>query len=135
MEKLLTKCLSAFLTGLFAFGVISCEDPLSFDMKDYTLTLSIQDGYSDEGVLVYPQLSALVEGPGVNIWDLTVLSENGESITFQALTGATEYMELPLKAFEEGASALTISVTVRESAHQEFLGEETLVARVNLLVR
>ena len=44
-------------------------------------------------------------------------------------------MELPFKAFKEEKSTLSISVTARESAHQEFLGEETLTARVNLLVR
>ena len=105
------------------------------DIRDYTFTLSIQDGYRDGDVLIYPELAASVEGPGVNLWDITVQSEDGESITFQALTGATEYMELPFKAFKEEKSTLSISVTARESTHQEFLGEETLTARVNLLVR
>ena len=135
MKKLFKKSLSVLLTGLFVLGVVSCEDPLSFDIRDYTFTLSIQDGYRDGDVLIYPELAASVEGPGVNLWDITVQSEDGESITFQALTGATEYMELPFKAFKEEKSTLSISVTARESAHQEFLGEETLTARVNLLVR
>jgi len=130
MKKLFKKSLTAFMIGLLSLGGVSCENPLSFDINDYTLTLSIQDGYMGEEELTYPQLAVLVEGPGVNLWDLTVLSENGESLTFLAHTGTTEYVELNYKAFEEGETALNISVTAQESAHQQFLDRQNLTAQI-----
>ena len=130
MKKLFKKSLTAFMIGLLSLGGVSCENPLSFDINDYTMTLNIQDGYMGEDELTYPQLAILVEGPGVNLWDLTVLSENGESFSIMAYTGKTEYLELNYKAFEEGENTLNISVTVRESAHQELLGRQNLTAQI-----
>jgi hypothetical protein len=130
------KSLPTIVLGLFSLGGVSCEDPLSFDIRDYTLTLTLQEGYMDEeGVITYPELAAVIEGPGINLWDLTVRSEDGETITFKAHTGTTEDRELPFKAFDKGEEALNISVTARESAHQEFLGQQTLTAKMILLVR
>ncbi len=130
MKKLFKKSLPVIMTGLLSLGGVSCENPVSFDINDYTLTLDIQDGYMDERGLKYPELAVLVEGPGVNLWNLTVQSENGESMTFEALTGTTELFELNYKAFEEGETTLNISVTARESAHQEFLDRQDLTAQI-----
>ena len=130
MKKLFKKSWTAFMIGILSLGGVSCENPLTFDIKDYTLTLDIQDGYMEEGELTYPQLVVLVEGPGANLWNLTVQSENGESMNFQAFTGVAEHFELNYKAFEEGETTLNISVTARESAHQELLDKQNLTAQI-----
>lgn len=136
MNKFVKKSLSALLTGLLVLGGISCENPYTFDINDYTLTVTVEDGtLEEEGEITYPELAVLIEGPGADLWNITVQSESGETLTFLARTGMTEYVDLELKAFEEGKTTQNLTVTARESAHQVFLAQETLVAQVNLLVR
>lgn len=135
MNLFIKKSLQALLMGLITLGWISCEDPVTFDIRDYTLTLSVQDGYRDDnGDLTFPELGVLVEGPGMNLWELTVQSEDGESIAFAALTGTTEYTSLPFKAFEEGENSLNIEVTAVEGAHHVFLDRKALKVQI-LLIR
>jgi len=131
MNKITRKSLSAFLSGLLVLGGFSCENPYTFDINDYSLTLAIEDGsLEEEGDITYPELAVLVEGPGSSLWNITVQSEDGETMTFLARTGMTEYMELKLNAFDEGETIQNLTVTAHESAHQEFLDRQNLTAQI-----
>lgn len=131
MKKFFEKRLLACLVTLLTLTLVSCERTNSFDIADYTLTVNVQEGsYSDEGVVSYPQLTVLVEGPGANLWNMTVTSADGDSFSFLARTGEPEKIELALEAFDKGETALELTVTARENTHQELLGNRQITAEM-----
>lgn len=135
MKKIIVKAFTAIIACLMAvFSVSSCESSYVFDINDFSFTVSVEDGLVREGgEITYPELAILIEGPGSDLWNITAVSDDGEVITFLARTGMTEYVDLELDAFKEGKFVQNLIVSVRESIHQEYLGQETVVAKVGLL--
>ena len=132
MEKFFKKRLTALALGLMALGIASCEDPASFDIADYTLTLSVQDGYlAQEGEdVTYPLLTVLIDGPSANLWEVTIQSQDGEEISFFSHTGIEAEADLNLKVFEEGETSQKLTVTAVENNHRQLLDRQTITARM-----